>query len=364
MSGETRDRLDALIAAVRAQAPAAGAVQPAPEPRERQSFDEWLAEVADARARADARALQHRARLDALSRELFGHSSGDLLGASKVELTRDTLMLEVPAEATLDGMPVIARGAIVDAATNAPHKLRVVVTTPRTPTAAIIRLHGGAFWMGGGDAGDQIDKLLIDTLAAELNAAVLNVDYRLAPEHPFPAAICDTLHVLDALRNGATGLDVDPSAIAVVGTSSGANVAAAATLADVLGGGAPPLAALALLVPSVLVSEVPDELRNDEEAWVVRQSQLRGYLGDDIAADNPWVSLATAPIPAGMPATFAAIAAHDEIATGGVALCEAILASGGAATAVEYEMTHTIAPPEIETAMLRDLVSFLAAQLT
>lgn len=364
-----QSQLHELIEAVRADSPAVPAVQPPPEPAPGQPIAAWLAEVADARAAADARALEHRTRVDALSRSLFGTTAAELVATPGDELHRATVVLDVPNDDALDGIPLRSRSTALDAPSATSHPLRIVVTAPQAPTSAIIRLHGGAFWMGGGTTGDVIDKLLIDALATRLNAAVLNVDYRLAPEHPFPASICDTLQVLDAVRSGAIfettpWQTIDPRKVAIVGTSSGANVATAAARADALRNGTPPLAALGLLVPSVLISDAPDDLRSDEAAWAVRQRQLRGYLGEQLRVESPWVSLANGPIPAGMPATFAAIAAHDEIAIGGQQLCGAINEAGSPARAVEYTMTHTIAPPEVEAAMIEDLISFLSEHLT
>lgn len=355
----SEERLHALLRAVRAERGAGGA-QPAPEPAAGQSTADWLAEVAAARAAADAHALAHRARIDRLSQALFGQTVADLLPAVDVELTRTPLSVLAPGTPRVDGAPA---GPGPRVAASALHDVPVTITAPPHPTAAVVRLHGGAFWMGGGEAGDLVDARLVDLLAATAGVAVFNVDYRLAPEHPFPAAIADTLAVLDAVRSGAGGFDIDPAAVVLVGTSSGANVAAVAAMAAAGGPASVPLAGLALIVPSVTVFETPGALRDDPEAWAVRQRQLRGYLGtapgSAVAVDDPWVSPAVLPALPGMPPTFAAIAAHDEIATGGARLCEAIIAGGGTAAAREYVMTHTTAPPEVEAAFLTDVAAFV-----
>jgi len=322
---------------------------PSPEPHDGQSVTQWRAEVAHARAMADAGALRHRVLVDRASTELFGTTVGELLPPVG-PLARNTIDVSVPAaEGAAGGIPAGRGARVPDPATT----VRVSVTTPTDPQSVIIRLHGGAFWMAGGTAADSIDAHIIDQLAHVARAVVLNVDYRLAPEHPFPAAILDTLTVLDAVRDDALGLATDPDApIALVGTSSGANIATVAAMADAARRPVSPLRGLGLLVPSVLLTRVPD----GDAALRVRRQQLRGYLGE-LALDDPWASPGVLPWIAGMPPTFAAIASADEVAAGGESLCAAIAAGGGEATARMYEMTHTTATPAVEAAMIEDLAA-------
>ena len=327
---------------------------PSPEPHDGQSVAQWRAEVARARAMADAGALRHRALVDRASKELFGTTVAELLPPVG-PLARYTIDVPVPADpqpggnAPGGGIPAGPGARVPDPATT----VRVSVTTPTDPQSVIIRLHGGAFWMAGGTAADSIDAHLIDQLAHVARAVVLNVDYRLAPEHPFPAAIVDTLTVLDAVRAGNLGLATEAAApIALVGTSSGANITTVAAMADAARRPASPLRGLGLLVPSVLLTRVPD----GEAALRVRRQQLRGYLGD-LALDEPWASPGVLPRIAGLPPTFAAIASADEVAAGGESLCAAIEAGGGEATAHIYEMTHTTATPAVEAALIGELAA-------
>ena len=86
----------------------------------------------------------------------------------------------------------------------------------------LIFLHGGGLVCGGLDTHDALCRALCEASGC----AVIAVDYRLAPEHPFPAAIEDaeaaTLHVLD----GAAAFGLDPARIAIAGDSAGATLAA------------------------------------------------------------------------------------------------------------------------------------------
>ncbi|MGC8497128.1 MAG: alpha/beta hydrolase [Thermoplasmata archaeon] len=92
--------------------------------------------------------------------------------------------------------------------------------------ALIIYLHGGGFAFGNVDAFDSICR----TAANISGCKVLAVDYRLAPEHKFPAAIDDTYESYVWARDNCRLLGIDPARIAIAGDSAGGNLAAAACL--------------------------------------------------------------------------------------------------------------------------------------
>lgn len=332
--------------------------QPRGEPRA-----EWARRVAAARAAHDARARERRTAVDRAARELFGTDLAGLLPSAD-GLTRHAAELPPISDAALlRGVPSLhgAPAASIPAPV-APRPVPVHVTTPPAPRAAIVRLHGGAFWMGGGRTPGIIDRVLLDSLASACSAIVVDVDYRLAPEHPFPAAILDAVHALERVRAHVDRLGIDPGRVALVGTSSGANIAAIAAIAEAEGTRRAPLAALGLVVPSVDATTAPPVVRDDPEAWRKRRRLLRGYLGD-VAPADPRVSPALRDELPGLPPTLAAIAEFDEVAVGGEALCRAIRRGGGDAEARVYAMTHTTATPDVEAAVVRDLAAFLSARL-
>ncbi|GAB2698696.1 acetyl esterase/lipase [Microbacterium marinum] len=171
------------------------------------------------------------------------------------------------------------------------------------------------------------------------------------------------LTVLAAVRSGVAGLPAFAN-IALAGTSSGGNIAVLAAQVDAaVRSTEPGLAALALVVPSLLLSEIPDAVRADAQSWQQRQAQLAGYLGTTIAPASPWASLAVAPVVAGVPPVFVAVAAHDEVAFGADRFCRAVRAGGGLAEHRTYAMTHVTATPHVEAAMIEDLAQFLAERL-
>jgi acetyl esterase len=91
-----------------------------------------------------------------------------------------------------------------------------------SPAPTVIYCHAGGFALGNLDT----DHRLCIELARRGRCTVVSVDYRLAPEHPYPAALDDAIAVLNWVATSATELDVDAARLAVAGSSAGATLAA------------------------------------------------------------------------------------------------------------------------------------------
>lgn len=153
-------------------------------------------------------------RLDLLTR--WDTTSIDTLRTSYAEVTPPPTPVSERTERVDDVVPGIAGRPDVPVRWYRPRD-----ATGPLPT--IMYLHGGAFIMGGLDEND--DRL--DLLAADIGCAVVSVDYRLAPENPYPAGLDDAELVWRHIRANADVLGVDPSRLVVGGASAGAGLATA-----------------------------------------------------------------------------------------------------------------------------------------
>lgn len=115
-----------------------------------------------------------------------------------------------------------------------------------SPAPAVVYCHSGAFVLGNLDT----DHRQCVEFARRAQCTVISVDYRLAPEHPFPAALDDARTVMSWVAGHAAELEVDPSRLAVAGSSAGA--ALAARLAQCAAAGTAPPIVFQLLHQPVL----------------------------------------------------------------------------------------------------------------
>ncbi|MCE5288597.1 MAG: alpha/beta hydrolase [Nocardiaceae bacterium] len=152
----------------------------------------------------------------------------------------------------------------------------------------IVFAHGGGFVSGSLDTHD----VLVRALANRTEALVLSVDYRLAPEHPFPAGMEDVFAVIEWAATADRLAGADPDRVAVCGDSAGANlVTAAAMLARDCGG--PELRAQLLLYPGVSrMDSVPWDAFGPPQSGEgpVEHYILAAYAEDRIHPFNPLVA--------------------------------------------------------------------------
>jgi acetyl esterase len=107
-----------------------------------------------------------------------------------------------------------------------PITLRLLRPDDVETDGVVLYVHGGGIVLGSLETHHRLMRLL----AIESRSVLIGVDYRLAPEHPFPAALEDCVQAARWLRAAAKTLDVDPERIVLAGDSAGANLALAALL--------------------------------------------------------------------------------------------------------------------------------------
>jgi acetyl esterase/lipase len=172
--------------------------------------------------------------------------------------------------------------------------IRVYRPTPSEPGGLLpfyLDLHGGGWWMGNGF---PFHAQMMD-FAARTQAIVVSVDYRLAPEHPFPTPLDDCHTALRWIAREGASLGGDPARIAIGGTSAGGNLAAALAIRARDEGG-PELAFQLLAVPATDLSGTREWHSFDEagEGYVLTvagiEQMIDAYVPDPRARMNPYVS--------------------------------------------------------------------------
>ncbi|MDZ4825103.1 MAG: alpha/beta hydrolase [Actinomycetota bacterium] len=136
----------------------------------------------------------------------------------------------------------------------------------------LVWLHGGGWVIGSVDSHDQLCRLLCDATGA----MVVSVEYRLAPESTFPAAVEDSVAVWDWVNQHAADLGADPERIALGGDSAGGNLAAVTCLAARESGGAQPR--LQLLVYPVTDYEFESvSMRDNGVGYFLEADSMRWF---------------------------------------------------------------------------------------
>ena len=208
----------------------------------------------------------------------------------------------------------------------------VRVYRPRSAATAapgILLIHGGGFIVGSVEA-EHAGAVL---MAADTGAVVVSVDYRLAPEHPYPAALHDCYAALAYLHAEAAPLGVDPSRVAVVGTSAGGGLAAAVALL------ARDLSGPALCFQMLHIPELDDRLETpsmrefvDSPIWnrPLAVQSWQAYLGE--LSGSPDVPAHAAPARAtdlsGLPPAYVSTAENDPLRDEGIAYALGLLRAG------------------------------------
>ncbi len=168
---------------------------------------------------------------------LDGDQAEDVQGLRKVlDLFASLLNGDLPEIGTFEGA-VTYREVDGEALT-----LDVMVPRGEGPFPVLVYLHGGA-WVWGSPATHR--KLTYRL--AEQGFLTLSVDYRLAPEHPFPAGLNDCVHAIHFAARNADRWGGDPERLVVAGDSAGANLAAASAIELSGSTGAPVIRGLGLL---------------------------------------------------------------------------------------------------------------------
>lgn len=192
---------------------------------------------------------------------------------------------------------------------------------------AVVNFHGGG-WVQG--APEQ-SAWLASRVAAGTGAVVISPSYRLAPEHPFPAAVDDTWEALLWIADHADRLGVDVDRLAVMGDSAGGNLAAVAAQRSRDEGG-PALTTQVLIYPAVeMYDKFASELRMPNEP-VLSSANMSAfahlYMGEAYGDPSPLASPLRAESFADLAGAFILTADHDPLLDNGVRYRDALQRAG------------------------------------
>ncbi len=208
--------------------------------------------------------------------------------------------------------PVAAVAERVIAGPGGPLTLRIYrgQGAPDFAAPALLYLHGGGWVIGNLNSHDEICRWFANIAAC----AVVCPDYRLAPEHKYPAAVEDCLATLSFMRSSAAALGIDRRRIAVAGDSAGGNLAAVISLMS-RGPREAPLMAQLLFYPNTDASQTADSYRRFAEGYGLTATTMAWFRDHYIRAaaniDDWRVSPLKAGSLAGLAPAFIAIADHD-----------------------------------------------------
>jgi acetyl esterase len=231
-----------------------------------------------------------------------------------------------------DPMPVAETRDLTMPGPGGPIPLRLYRSSSRGVLPVLVFFHGGGWVVGDIATHDTVCR----HLANRAECAVVSVDYRLAPEHKFPAAVDDAFAATKWVAKNAAALGVDPARLAVGGDSAGGNLAAIVALMA-RDAGAPRIAYQLLIYPATDAAMRHDSVSRFAEGYVLTCSTMRWFYEQylrtlDDAGD--WrVSPLAAPDLSGLPPAYVLTAGYDPLCDEGDEYAARLRAAG---VAVEH----------------------------
>lgn len=229
-------------------------------------------------------------------------------------------------------MPVVPVAAVRDTKLPGPEGqdilVRVYLPPGAGPHPVTVFLHGSGFVLLGLDSHDRLCR----QLCAGAECAVVSVDYRLAPEHRFPAAPDDCLAAVRWVRRNAQALSIDPERLALAGDSAGACLSAV-TCARLRDDGEPQVGGQLLFYPVTNYPlPLPDSFVQFSEGYGLTSAGMHWfwdqYLRGPQDRAHPWASPLRAASMARLPPTYVVVAECDVLRDEGEAYARRLEAEG------------------------------------
>jgi acetyl esterase len=215
----------------------------------------------------------------------------------------------------------------------------VAAKSEKLPT--LVFFHGGGYVIGDLDTHDGLCRMF----ANDANLRVIAVDYRLAPEHKFPAAVEDAYAAVCWIETNAAQLGVDANHVAVGGDSAGGGLAAAVALMA-KEKGAPKIAFQMLLFPVTQIGGKTASLHEFASGYFLELATLEWFYdhygeASDVDRSDPRMSPLLAKDFAGLPPAYVMVAGFDPLHDEGVAYAEKLRGAGVSVTVADYsDLVH------------------------
>ena len=255
----------------------------------------------------------------------------------RVQMARGFMVRALQSRQSIDGLPNRVETREVEMAAGLGARLYLPPVQGDEPRPTLVYLHGGGWVVASVAILDPFCRLLCE--AAGVN--IVSVEYRLAPEHPYPAGLEDTLTAFRWVAARAAEWGGDSSRLALGGDSAGANLAAVAANRLCVQGEAQALRALMLLYP---ITDHPDAGRasyvENATGYGLDAALMRWFTqqyASNVAPTDPNVwPLHLSNVPA-LPATLVATAEYDVLRDEGIAYAEKLKSAS-------VPVTHLHAP--------------------
>jgi acetyl esterase len=242
-------------------------------------------------------------------------------------------ILQPDAEPVAEVRPLAATGP------NGPIPLRFYrgngVDTGR-PQPALVYFHGGGWVIGDLESHDQLCR----ALANAIPAIVVAVDYRLAPEHKFPAAVEDAIAATRWIADNAKGLSIDAGRLAVGGDSAGGNLAAVVSL-DARDRGGPRLVHQVLIYPGTDMRMSWPSLERHAQQLPLTRAGMHWFVGHYLRSDADKLDWRASPLIAAslerLPPALVITASFDPLCDEGEAYAQALRKAKVAVTLQRFE---------------------------
>ena len=200
----------------------------------------------------------------------------------------------------------------------------------------LIYYHGGGFVIGDLDTHDTLCRELCNLSGC----AVVAVDYRMGPEHPFPAAADDCIAATRWVRDNAGALRIDASRLAVGGDSAGGNLAAVVALAA-RDAGDLPLAFQLLIYPATDQRCATPSHTTNGQGYLLTRDTIAYFVGHYLPDAKEKLNWRSSPLlhesHAGLPPAFVLTAGYDPLRDEGLAYAQKLTEAATRATLVNFE---------------------------